>query len=446
MLPFFFALVCSVFSCGKDTDGKDVSMNPGTFGTKTETLPNQPYPVVLLDTSSAAGLVDSDCSESLAARIAAAFDDRQLAAQVIISGIDGMGQLTPDMRTLLTECPAGGVILFRYNLSTGNDAIRDLVKETGTLIASGAVPKGNGEKSDSPAEGDSTVTPLPAVPPFVAVDHEGGTVNRFRPGVADLPPASSYWETVQGKNGVRSTRASLMQIASDSYYAGRAIAGLGINLNFAPVAEYLNKNNGDFLSDRSYGPDPVFTAGAASAFIEGMDLAGVLCAVKHFPGSAGADPHFYPSVLRENKAALTELTAPFESLIRDGRARAIMVSHSAIPALDNENIASLSPAVLGGWLRGELGFEGIIICDDFSMAAGSAGVQGAGNESRLRPETAAVRSFAAGADMVLVWPPDLRRTHREIQAALNDGRLSRERLRESAERIIIEKIRLGLID
>jgi len=115
-----------------------------------------------------------------------------------------------------------------------------------------------------------------------------------------------------------------------------------------------------------------------------------------------------------------------------------MVSHSTVPAWDSENIASLSPIVMGDWLRQELGFEGIIICDDFSMAS-------AGGTGHLKPETAAVLSLAAGADMVLVWPPDLRRTHRAILAALNDGKLSRERLREAAGRIIFEKIRTGLL-
>jgi beta-N-acetylhexosaminidase len=173
-----------------------------------------------------------------------------------------------------------------------------------------------------------------------------------------------------------------------------------------------------------------------------METAGVLCVVKHFPGSAGADPHLFLSVLHEDRAGLAELTAPFESLIRDGRARAVMVSHSVVPALDGGNTASLSPAVMDGWLRRELGFAGIIICDDFSMGAVSLGGRG---EIALRPETAAVRALAAGTDMVLVWPPDLRRTHREIQAALADGRLSRERLREAAGRIISEKMRMGMI-
>jgi len=347
-----------------------------------------------------------------AAHIAAALDDRQLAAQVIISGIDGKGHLTGDMRKLLTECPAGGIMLFKYNLDADNDAIRSLIAEAAASVGT-------------------------VIPPFVAADHEGGAVNRFRPGVAVLPPAGSYLDMTHNTN----INKVIAQIKSDGFNAGIAINGLGVNLNLAPVVEYLNENNRDFLDDRSYGPDADFTAKAAAAFIDGMELAGILCAVKHFPGSAGADPHLFSSMLNGDKAVLAELAAPFAALIRSNHARAIMVSHSTVPAWDSENIASLSPSVMGGWLRDELGFDGIIICDDFSMAAAG----GPASAKSLKPETAAVLSLAAGADMVLVWPPDLRKTHRAIMAALDSGELSRERLQEAAERIILEKIRLGLI-
>ena len=350
-----------------------------------------------------------DALRDRAVSLAAGLDDRQLAAQVIISGIDGKGHLTADMRMLLAESPAGGIMLFKYNLDAENAAIRELIAEAVAVVA--------------------------AIPPFVAVDHEGGAVNRFRPGVAGLPPAGSYGDLAQGGD----RESVIARIAGDSLRAGRAINELGVTMNLAPVAEYLHAENRDFLDDRSYGTDPAFVAAAAAAFIAGMEQAGVFCVVKHFPGSAGADPHLYPSVLKGDKAALAELSAPVASLIRGNQARALMVSHSAVPAMDSKNIASLSPAVMGGWLREELGFDGLIICDDFSMAA-------AGGLGGLKPEMAAVLSLAAGADMVLVWPPDLRRTHRAILAALNDGRLSRERLREAAGRIILEKIRMGLID
>jgi beta-N-acetylhexosaminidase len=348
-----------------------------------------------------------------AGQLAAALDDRCLAAQVIITGIDGKGRLEPHMRTLLGECPAGGIMLFRYNLDTEDEAIQRLTAESAALIASE-----NGQN----------------IPPFVTVDHEGGSVNRFRSGLASLPPAGSYWELAL----TAGQDAALNQIEADSFGAGQAIKRLGCNLNLAPVAEFINDDNRIFLEDRSYGPDPVFAGIAAAAFIRGMEQAGVLCAVKHFPGNAGADPHRFPSVLRGDRVSLNELTAPFAMLIHNGQARALMIAHSAVPAWDSE-IASLSSAIMGGWLRDELGFSGIIICDDFSMTA-------AGPGSRLKPEEAAVRALIAGADMVLVWPPDLRRTHRAIMAALDNGDLSRSRLQEAAQRIIFEKIRMELID
>jgi beta-N-acetylhexosaminidase len=201
-------------------------------------------------------------------------------------------------------------------------------------------------------------------------------------------------------------------------------------MNFAPVAEHLVDDNRSFLHSRSYGPDPVFTAYASAAFVRGMEQNGVLCVIKHFPGSAGPDPHYSLSVLDVDRAALDILASPFAALINDG-ARAIMAAHTLVPVLDSE-IASLSSVVMQNWLRDELGFDGIIISDDFIMAAAGG----------LSPEEAAVRSVAAGADMILVWPAHLRRTHNAFISALENGQLSRERLIDAVERIIYEKLRI----
>jgi beta-N-acetylhexosaminidase len=326
------------------------------------------------------------------------------------------------MRILLDECPAGGIILFRYNLDTGADEIRSLIDGCAAIIKSGT-------------EAKAPAAIRGGIPPLVAVDHEGGTVNRFNSGVASLPAASSYWRRLELDGIARDE--TLAQLEADAFRAGAEIKGFGINMNLAPVAEYLTGDNRGFLEDRSYGPDPAFTAAAAAAFIRGMGRAGILCAVKHFPGSAGPDPHRFSSALSGNKASLDALTSPFAELIRGGNVRALMAAHTLVPALDSARIASLSPAVMKNWLRGELKFGGIIIADDFSMAAAG---------SRLRTETAAVQALAAGADMALVWPPDIRKTHRAIQSALADGTLPRERLREAAARIIFEKLRMELLN
>jgi beta-N-acetylhexosaminidase len=342
-----------------------------------------------------------------AAEIASSMDDRLLVSQLFISGMDGRGALPPHMAFLFTEYPPGAVMLFKYNLDTGNDSIRELLSQTSSFIL---------EQS--------------GVPAFIAIDHEGGTVNRFLPGVAALPSAITYWDMAVSQGSYR----TLEKIEADSLKAGQEIYDLGINMNFAPIAELLNDDNRDFMARRSYGSNIFFTTEAASAFFQGMKKAGVLCVIKHFPGSAGPDPHYSFSVIKSNKDALHMLAMPFASLINRG-ARAVMIAHTAVPAIDDK-IASLSPAVMGEWLREGLGFDGIIICDDFSMAAAGG----------TRPEEAAVQSVAAGADMILVWPSDLRRTHRAFIAALEDGRLSRERLLDAVSRIIYEKLNMGLTD
>jgi len=370
-------------------------------------------PVFLL--SSCVGRVSAPVNEKNAVidplrvramEIASSMDNRLLAAQILISGIDGAENLSESMINLFTAIPTGGIMLFRYNLNTGNDAIQARNAQIKSLIM-------NESK----------------IPPFFAVDHEGGSVSRFRRGVSDLPAAASYWEIAK----VQGIKTALEKIEADSLKAGAEINNLGLNMNFAPVAEYLFDGNRDFLSSRSYGPDPLFTAQAACAFIHGMEQAGILCVVKHFPASAGPDPHHSPSVLDIDRADLDNLVSPFIAVIKNG-ARSIMAAHTRAPAVDDE-IASLSPAVMGKWLRDDLGFDGIIVSDDFIMAA-------AGN---ISPEEAAVLSVAAGSDMILVWPSHLQKTHKAFIAALKDGRLSRDRLQDAAQRVIYEKLRMGLI-
>jgi beta-glucosidase-like glycosyl hydrolase len=126
------------------------------------------------------------------------------------------------------------------------------------------------------------------------------------------------------------------------------------------------------------------------------------------------------------------------ALIRSG-IPALMVSHVLVPARDPmpNRIASLSPVVIGEWLRSELGFTGIVVADDFSMGAAAV--------SLFNPEEAAVAALNAGVDMVMTWPANLAAIHAAILAALREERLSRDRRLEAAERIIYEKIRRGII-
>ena len=388
----FLMIIFLIFGC-KYRENADLSKNTSNFKENIEKNDEK--------------VEKTDLLRIFAAEIVSSMNDKILASQVIISGIDGNNTIPPHIVRLLKTAPTGGIILFAYNVNTDRNTIRGFLSEISALI-----------KDES------------GIPPFIAFDHEGGTVYRFKNGIAALPDASSYWDLYQ-KEGWDS---SLSKIEKDSLKAGKEIFDLGFNMNFAPVAEYYNEENNVFLIGRSYGPDPFFTAHGAAAFVRGMEQAGVICVVKHFPGSAGADPHFFPSVLNMNKNELNSLVTPFTALINRG-ARAVMVAHTFVPQIDSV-IASLSPVVMQNWLRDELGFDGIIISDDFKMAS-------AGN---LSPEQAAVNSIIAGTDMIIVWPPDLIKTHNAIIAALEEGRLPRERLADAAQRVIYEKLRMKLME
>jgi beta-N-acetylhexosaminidase len=371
---------------------------------------------------------------SRAAAIAAARVDSAQAAPVIMGGVDGSSRLGGDMERILRECPPGAIMLFRYNLNSPRDEARRFIAQCAEAASvSLAVPAASASVNSLPADPAVPVV----IPPLIAADHEGGQVHRFGPGIARLPAAASWEERAQ-KEG---RGAALAALEGAAYESGKEIRDLGITLSLAPVAELLNDDNRLFLEDRGFSADAGFTAAAAAAYIRGMERAGIACVVKHFPGNSGADPHRNTAVLSGSREELARAVSPFAALIRGASSggppvAGIMLSHVLVPAWDPERIGSFSPVLINDWLRGGLGFRGIVVADDFSMAASA---------SRAGPEEAAVLSLAAGADMVMAWPSGLRKLHRAVLAALEGGALSRSRLEEAAARIIAEKIRLGLL-
>ncbi|MDR2793223.1 MAG: glycoside hydrolase family 3 protein [Treponema sp.] len=340
--------------------------------------------------------------------IVSAMDDSTLAAQMIITGVDGNMYLAAGMKKLLQNSPPGAIMLFSYNLDADKDTIRSFLKDCTEAVA---------EKSAAP---------------FLAVDHEGGRVHRFGPGAKRLPSAESYWYRTLAVDW----KQALEEVEYHAFRSGVEIHDLGITMNFAPIAEILNNENMQFLDTRSYGPNPVFVEAACAAFIRGMERAGVTCVVKHFPGNAYADPHKALPVLTADRQTLDYMVKPFAGLIRTMRPAAIMVSHVVVQARDGKHNASLSPLIVNDWLRGELGFTGIAVADDFSMGAvASSGIQA---------EDAVIAALNAGVDMVMAWPSTLVSTHNAILAAIKSA--GRGRFEEAAERIVVQKIRFGLVN
>ena len=343
-----------------------------------------------------------------AARIAASMDIKKLAAQVLLAAAEGKDTVPERTRKLLTDIPAGGIILFSFNVSSDPEKTGAFIEELTRCIAAVSLP------------------------PFIATDQEGGEVQRFR-GKAVLPPPLSYWDKISDTARQNPTAVSVIfsAIEQDAAGAGRELRRLGVSLNLAPVAEVLTEENRSFLRRRSYSPDSVFVAKAAGAFIRGMDSAAVASTLKHFPGNSSADPHRRNSVLTVSGAELEKLLEPFGELVRNVSPAAVMLSHVVVPSWDTKP-SSLSSAVVKR-LR-EMGFTGIIMADDFSMAAAGSPV-----------EICVVEALAAGVDMIIAWPKDLRKIHQAILSALEAGTLSERRIREAAERIIYQKIRYGLI-
>ena len=348
-----------------------------------------------------------------AAALVSLMTDEQLTAQVMMAGVDACGPPDEDEAERLRRVPVGAVMLFRKNLDTDADSIRRM---TGGIRA---------------AAGYSLPETDTRIEPFIAIDHEGGDVHRFTSGVDRLPAPLSYFELAE-RDG---REAALLAVEADAARAGAELAALGITMNLAPLAETLTDGNRAFLGTRSYGPDPDFTTAAAAAFMRGMKAAGIACAIKHFPGNAGTDPHLETPLMAGGPDALRQAVSPFAALIAAAGGSpppaAVMVSHVVVPAWDAALNASLSEVVMGQKLRGELGFNGIILADDFSMGAVSGGYDTA---------EASVAALAAGADMIMVWPRNLVSVHNAILAALADGSLPRARLQDAASRIIRKKL------
>ncbi|HEX6968569.1 MAG TPA: glycoside hydrolase family 3 N-terminal domain-containing protein [Micromonosporaceae bacterium] len=259
-------------------------------------------------------------------------------------------------------------------------------------------------------------------PLLIGTDQEFGMVTRIRQGVTVLPSAMAF-----GAAG----DPALTEAAW--YAAGTELAAVGVNVNFAPVADVLGANS-KVIGSRSFGADPAAVAGQVAAAVRGLQRAGVAATLKHFPGHGhtAVDSHHDLPVLAQDRAALTtDDLPPFTAGIEAG-AWLVMSGHLDVRAIDPGRPATFSRKVLVDLLRGELGFTGVVVSDALNMAPAK----------RWTPGEAAVRALAAGNDLLLM-PPDLAAAHEGLLTAVRDGRLPRQRLVEAATRVLTLKFRLA---
>ena len=229
------------------------------------------------------------------------------------------------------------------------------------------------------------VAPAAAGGPLVMADEEGGGVQRLQPAVASFAWPRDLARTM--------TPAQVEALAAS---VGRQMLALGVDVDLAPVLD-VDGGAGPSASNpdgaRSFSGNPSVVAAYGRAFVRGLTAAGVLSVVKHFPGLGGAtgNTDVGPASTRPIATLRTVALPPVRSAI-DAGAPAVMVADASVPGLTAAP-ASLSPAVIGGLLRGQLGFRGLVITDSLSSGA----VAGAG----FGVEAAAVAAVEAGADMVM---------------------------------------------
>lgn len=258
---------------------------------------------------------------------------------------------------------------------------------------------------------------LPA-PTLVALDQEGGRVNRLAPLLGALPTAERL-----AAEPIDATRRHAALTAS-------ALAALGFNLDFAPVVDLCPPTTPNGIGDRSFGPDPERVAACAAAFLAGLQSRGVAGCLKHFPGlgDTRVDSHVeLPTVTRDRETLLRLDLAPYRRLAP--AAAAVMVGHARYPALDGDQAPpATGSARVVSLLRTELGYDGLVVTDDLEMGAvADRDVDGA----------LAVRAIEAGCDLLL-YCSRLERAERARDALARRARehaAFRARLADAAARV-----------
>src|SRR5262249_44897951 len=318
--------------------------------------------------------------------------------QLMIIGVPGP-QLDLMTRGVLESIQPGGVLLNANNIESPNQV----------------------------AELISSIRSVLHVPPIVAVDQEGGRVDRLKSIFTPMPSAD-----LVRASGDASLASKLGEVTAE------AMRVLGFNVNFAPVLDISADDaaeNG--LKGRYLGSNVAEVVRLAGAYLEGLQRGGVIGVGKHFPGlgSSSIDSHSNLPVVNSSRDEIIKTdTAPYTELFSkiNARLNAIMVAHCHYPAFDGPAPlpSSLSKNILTNLLREELAFKGLALTDDLEMSAITA--------SRELSE-AAISAFDAGTDMVLIAGTEslelAAATWEAMVAAANSGRITRQHVRRSFDHI-----------
>lgn len=263
------------------------------------------------------------------------------------------------------------------------------------------------------------------IPLFVSTDQEGGIVQRLTTPGTVFP----------GSMALGATRSTDLAAKSADVLA-KELKAIGVNMDFAPDADVNMNPANPVIGVRSFGEDPKLVSDMVVAQVKAFQKEGVSATAKHFPGhgDTAVDSHYGLPIINHDLETLHKVDlAPFKAAIEAG-VDSIMTGHIVVPALDDSGMpATLSKPILTDLLRGELGFDGLIITDSLDMSGANA----------VPAERIALEAFKAGAD-ILLNPSDVVVAYNSVLDAVKSGEVSEKRLDESVYRILENKMKNGL--
>lgn len=303
----------------------------------------------------------------------------------------------------IQEYPVGGVIYFAQNL-LDQQQTKDMIAKT--------------QEYSTAATG---------IPMFISVDEEGGAVARCadKLGTTRFEPMFSYKD-----QGAETAYSNAKTIAAD-------LQSLGFNYDFAPVADTWSNSANRVIGTRAYSDDYAQTAELVAAAVKGFGETDVACSLKHFPGHGDTAEDSHKTAAYSYRT-LDQLRQgeflPFKAGI-DAGADTVMVGHIIVPEVDTLP-STLSYKMITEILRGELGFDGVVISDAMGMSAIT---------SYYQPAEAALMSINAGMD-ILLCDDQFKNSVARITEACQNGEISEARIDESVQRILELKIRKGILE
>ena len=339
--------------------------------------------------------------------------------QMLMVGFRGE-RLEGEASAMLRDIKPGGVVLFDYDAPTKGEMTRNITsrEQLRALIAE--------------------IQAQATIPYFIAIDAEGGYVNRLK---------SKYGFELVVPSAQDMGAADPASTAAVADALAREMKEIGVNWNFAPVVDVNVDPESPAIGaiERSFSGDPGVVAAHARAFIDAHNAQQIITALKHFPGhgSASGDTHLGVTDVTATYQQASEL-APYVSLIGEGYGSPIMTAHIVNRNLDADaRPATLSRDIMTTLLRDEIGFEGVVISDDMQMGA---------IVEEYGLTEAAIEAINAGVDIVMLANQqgeyDVGRVYRvrdAILQAVADGAIPEERIRQSAERIAALKREYGIL-